>query len=104
MAIVAQDLDFMSMSGFLQVIPMPALDPTDWHQVRITVSQNEALIEVAQGGDYTTALQVTLPQPIDEPLAFEFSLDNEIAPGVIGPIITPDTLDVAFLRMRYKRN
>jgi hypothetical protein len=102
-AVVAQNLVLApEPSGFLQIAPVPAwLDPTDWHQVRIRVSQQAALIEVAQGRHrYTEVLQVELPQPI-EPLAFEFSLDNEVIPGVVAPITDPDTLDVTFLSIRY---
>ena len=103
-AVVAQDLVMTpEFSGFMQVMPMPEwLDPTDWHQVRIRVSQQKVLIEAAQGKHaYTPVLQAALPQPIDEPLAFEFSLDNEIFPGVMVPITVPDSLDVAFLSIRY---
>jgi hypothetical protein len=103
-AIAAQDLVLEPFSGFVEIAPVPTwLDPTDWHQVRIQVSQQKALIEVAQGRHgYTTVLKVALPQPLDEPLAFEFSLDNEVMPGVVIPVTVPDTLDVAFLSMYYK--
>jgi hypothetical protein len=103
-AVVAQNLVMApEPSGFLQVAPMPDwLDPTDWHQIRIRVSRQKVLIEAAQGKHaYTAVQQVALPQPLDEPLAFEFSLDNEVFPGVVVPITVPDTLDVAFLSIRY---
>ena len=103
-AVVVQDLNLQNfVSTTMQIMPMPDwLDPTDWHQVRIRASQQKVLIEAAQGRHaYTPVLQVALPEPIDEPLAFEFSLDNEIYPGVMSPVSTPDSLDVAFLSMRY---
>ena len=102
-AVVAQDLVMAPPSGSMWMMPMPEwLDPTKWHHVRIRASQQNALIEVAQGQHaYTEVLGVALPQPIDEPLAFEFSLDNEVFPGMVVPITVPDTLDVAFLSIRY---
>ncbi len=103
-AVVAQDLVMApEFTGTMQVLPMPDwLDPTDWHQVRIRASYQKVLIEAAQGRHaYTPVLQVALPGPIDEPLAFEFSLDNEVFPGMMSPITTPDSLDVAFLSIRY---
>ena len=102
-AVVAQDLVMAPPSGSMWMMPMPEwLDPTKWHQVRIRASQQNALIEVAQGKHaYTPVLDVALPQPMHEPLAFEFSLDNEVFPGMVVPITVPDTLDVAFLSIRY---
>ena len=100
-ALVAQDFDFATFTGLLRTQPMPSwLDPTDWHSIRVTITQTSALIEVAQGTHpFTPVLQVTLLHPI-EPLGFEFSVDNEIAPGVIVPVTIPDGLDVASLDIR----
>lgn len=97
-AIVAQDLDFSTFSGFLVRQPLPAwLDATDWHSVRITVSETSVLIELAQGEqDYTPVLLTELPHPV-EPLGFEFSVDNEAFPGFFVPVTVPDSLDVDFL-------
>jgi hypothetical protein len=100
MAQVAQDLDFATFTPpfVFQTAPMPAwLNPADWHRVRITLSQTTAQIDVAQGfRPYTTVLKAALLHPA-EPLGFEFSVDNELAPGVIGPVTTPDGLDVDYL-------
>jgi hypothetical protein len=107
-AVVAQDLDFNSFpapgSGYLQLVPMPTwVDPTDWHSVRVTMSQTEASIEVAQGEQhYTTILEATVPQPF-EPLGFEFSVDNEVFPGLRVPVTVPDSLDVGYFAIGLRR-
>ena len=87
-----------------QTTPMPAwLDASDWHRVRITVSQTTAQIDVAQGfNPYTTVLKASLLRPA-EPLGFELSVDNELAPGLTVPVATPDGLDVDFLDIRTER-
>jgi hypothetical protein len=95
-AIVAQDYDFATNTGLLQLVPMPAwLDATAWHTVNVTISQETATIKVKQGGNEATVLQTALLHPPD-PLGFEFSLDNEIFPGVIVPVTIADQIDVAF--------
>ena len=102
-AMFAQDLDLGTGGGILLFAPMPDwLDYTSCHHVRLTISKFDVKIEVAQGEhDYEIVLESNLENPI-EPLALEFSLDNEILPGVINPTFGPDTLDVASLSMRYK--
>ncbi len=94
-AIVAQDLDFSTFSGLFLTTPMPAwLNAADWHTVRVTVSQQGALIEVSQGAHpFTPVLQTPFLHP-PEPLGFEFSVDNEVFPGVFAPVTVPDGLDV----------
>ena len=95
-AIVAQDLVFdPTFSGSLQTAPMPAwLDASAWHMIRVTVSQQGALIEVAQDTyPFTPVLQAAFVHP-PESLGFEFSVDNEIFPGVLAPVTTPDSLHV----------
>jgi hypothetical protein len=95
-AIMAQDLVFdPTFSGSLQTAPMPVwLDASAWHLVRVTVSQQDALIEVSQGvHPFTPVLQSAFVHP-PEPLGFEFSVDNEIFPGVLAPVTTPDSLHV----------
>ncbi|MCL4265538.1 MAG: hypothetical protein KJ069_20150 [Anaerolineae bacterium] len=95
-AIVAQDFDFATGAGLLQLVPMPAwLDATAWHHVEIILSQETATIKVKQGPNQATVVQATLLRPPD-PLGFEFSLDNEIVPGVIVPVTVADQLDIAF--------
>lgn len=102
-AIVAQDFDFATGSGMLQLVPLPTwLDATAWHTVEIVLSQQEAIIKVEQGANQATVLQTNLLRPPD-PLGFEFSMDNEIAPGVIVPVTVPDQLDVAFFSAGLKR-
>ncbi|HRQ38035.1 MAG TPA: hypothetical protein PLD25_08990 [Chloroflexota bacterium] len=102
-AIVAQDFDFATGSGLLQLVPMPAwLDATTWHTVSIVLSQESATIQVKQGSNQATVLQTTLLHPPD-PLGFEFSVDNEIAPGVIVPVTVAEQLDVAFYSAGLQR-
>ena len=123
MAMIAQDLVIgPEPSGFIQVAPMPEwLDPTEWHFVQIRVSQQGASVAVAQAlygfenlnykqldysqenVNYEVVLEVDLPAPV-EPLAFEFSLDNEVLPGLIIPFADQDSLDVASLAIWYEPN
>jgi hypothetical protein len=97
---VTQDLNFGTFTPpfIFQTMPMPAwLNAADWHRVRITLSQQTAQIDVAQGSrPFTTVLKTALLHPA-EPLGFEFSLDNELVPGVTGPVVVPDGLDVDYL-------
>lgn len=95
-AIVAQDFDFGTGTGLLQLVSMPAwLDATDWHTVDVVVSQESVSIAVKQNGNQATVLQTMLLHP-PVPLGFEFSVDNEIFPGVIAPVTIADQIDVAF--------
>lgn len=103
-AIVAQDYNFSNGTGLLQLVPMPMwLDATDWHTVDVVVSQESVTIQVEQNGNQATVLQTTLLQPPD-PLGFEFSVDNEIFPGLIVPVTIADQIDVAFYGagLRYR--
>lgn len=106
MAQVVQDLDFATFAPpmVFETRPMPAwLNAADWHRVRITLSQTTAQVDVAQGHNaYTTVLTAALLHPA-EPLGFEFSVDNELAPGITAPVIVPDGLDVDYLDMRMER-
>jgi hypothetical protein len=97
-AVVAQDVRLSPM--LFQSAPVPAwLDPTEWHRVRITLSQQVAQVEVAQGAHpFTVLVQATLLHPA-EPLAFEFSVDNEVRAGETAPVLKPDSLEVSFLKM-----
>lgn len=105
MAVVAQDFDLSTVSfATLNIVPLtvatPWLNASQWHKVRITVSQTNARIEIAQGlFPYTTVLNAALPHP-PEPLGFEFSIDNETEPGVTLPVLTRDGLDVDYLRIQ----
>jgi hypothetical protein len=103
---VVQDLDFGTfMPPFiLQLTPMPAwLDAGDWHRIRITLSRTTGQIDVAQGAHpFTTVSKVVLLHPA-EPLGFEFSVDNEMFPGVTVPVNVPDGLDVSYLDMHMER-
>jgi hypothetical protein len=105
-AVVTQDLDYATFAPpfVFQVTPMPAwLDASDWHRVRIMVSQTTAQIDVAQGSNpYTTVLKASLLHPAER-LGFELSVDNELAPGFTVPVATPDGLDVDFLEIRTER-
>lgn len=95
-AIVTQDYDFNNNTGLLQLIPMPVwLDATDWHTVDVVVSQADVSISVKQNGNQATVLQTALLHA-PEPLGFEFSVDNEIFPGIIAPVTIADQIDVAF--------
>jgi hypothetical protein len=104
-AVATQDLDLTTFTGFIQESPMPAwLDAAAKHQVRTTVSQTRVRIEVAQGRhDYTTILDVALPHA-PEPLAFEFSIDNEAFPSFYVPVTAPDGIDIDSLDIQLERN
>jgi hypothetical protein len=102
-AIIAQQFDFGTLEGFIMPVPMPEwVDPSTWHDVRLTAGQYDVLIEVAQGDSgYTVVAATTLPEPL-EPLAFEFSVDNELFPGLFVPVLEPDAMDVAHLEIRLR--
>ncbi|HET9221309.1 MAG TPA: hypothetical protein VFO07_02340 [Roseiflexaceae bacterium] len=94
-AVLAQDLDLATFSGFVQIVPMPAwLNAADWHRVRVRVSTTHARVEVAQGAhQFTVVADADLPRAPD-PMGFEFSVDNEAAPGTFVPVTVPDGVDV----------
>lgn len=100
-AIVAQDLVLFPFSGLLVTQPMPTwLDASDWHWVRITVTETQAIVEVAQGEHaYTSILQVSLLHA-PEALGFEYSVDNEVFPSSYAPVTVPDGLDTGYLDIR----
>ncbi len=102
---VVQDLDFGTFAPpfILELTPMPAwLDAGEWHRIRITLSQTTGQVDVAQGAHpFITVIEVALLHP-PEPLGFEFSIDNEMFPGVTVPINIPDGLDVSYLDMRME--
>lgn len=97
-AVVAQDLDTATYNGLMRVSPMPSwLDAGKWHRVRLTISQQSARVEVAQGQhEFTPALEADLLHPA-EPLGFEFSVDNEAFPGYYAPVTVPDGLKIDYL-------
>jgi hypothetical protein len=103
-AVALQDLDFSTFTfSVYRTEPMPAwLDADEWHDVRVTVSQTSARIEVAQGRHrFYTVLEAALPHPA-EPLGFEVSIDNEAFPGVYVPVTTPDGIDLEELEIRLR--
>jgi hypothetical protein len=74
---VVQDLDLATFSGLFEITPVPAwLNAADWHNVRVTISQTHAQIEMAQGAHPFTLIQRTALLHPAEPLGFEFSLDT----------------------------
>lgn len=103
-ALVVQDLDFSTFTGLRVLQQMPAwLDASDWHSVRVTISQSSATIEVAQDWHpYTTVLSATLLHPA-EALGFEFSLDNQQADGSNAAVLVGDRLDVDYLDIHLTR-
>lgn len=101
-AVVTQDFDFITNTGLLQLVPMPAwLDATQWHTVDVVLTQEEAEIKVTQNGNSQIVVQTSLLHP-PEPLGFEFSVDNEIFPGVLAPVTVPDQLDISFYGIGLK--
>ena len=94
-AVVAQDLDTATYNGLMRVSPMPSwLDAGEWHRVRLTISQQSARVEVAQGRhDFAPVLEADLLHPA-EPLGFEFSVDNQAFPGYYAPVTVPDGLEI----------
>jgi hypothetical protein len=92
---IVQDLDVMTFNGFFQFAPLPDwLDAAEWHNVRITLSEAYAKIEVAQGDHpFKSVLQVGLPHPA-EPLGFEFSVESS------GQTVPADGLNVSCLDIR----
>ncbi len=104
-ATVVQDLDLTTYNGLLSFAVIPSwLDPGDWHQVKLTLSQQSARIEVAQGQhEYEQVLEQQLLHPA-EPLGFEFSVDNEAFPGYYVPVTEPDRIEIDYLSMRMVRS
>ncbi len=99
-AIVAQNLVLDPFSGLLLTAPMPDwLDATRWHTVWVTLTEGSVLIEVAQDGNHTVVLATPLLEA-PEPVAMEFSVDNELLPGLQSPVIIPDAMEVNFLDVR----
>jgi hypothetical protein len=102
---VVQDLNFDTFAPpfIFELTPMPAwLDAGKWHRIRITLSQTTGQIDVAQGAHpFTTVSKIALLHPA-EPLGFEFSIDNELFPGLTVPINIPDGLDVSYLDMHME--
>ncbi|GIK56307.1 MAG: hypothetical protein BroJett015_19700 [Chloroflexota bacterium] len=95
-AIVAQDFNFAARTGLLQLTPLPVwINATKWHTVHIVMSQETATLQIEQDDRQATVLQMPFLHPPD-PLGFEFSLDNEIAPESIHPVTVADQLDIAF--------
>jgi len=95
---IVQDLNVMTFSGdfLFKIEALPVwLDATEWHNVRITLSQTHAKIEIAQGDHpFAPALESALLHPA-EPLGFEFSVDTS------EPIVQADGLNVSCLDIRY---
>src|SRR5262245_16585014 len=89
----------------MQEAAMPTwLNAAAWHQIRTTVSQTHVRVEVAQGRhDFTSVLDAALPHT-PEPMAFEFSMDNEAFPGFFVPVTAPDGLDIDTLDIRLAHN
>ncbi len=95
-AILAQDFHLAANTGLLQLCSMPAwLDPTAWHTIHLALSSEFVTIQAAQGDEQAVVLHAAWLHP-PAPLGFEFSVDNEIAPGSIVPVTVADQLDVAF--------
>lgn len=107
MAQVTQDLNFGTFTPpfVFQTTPMPAwLNAGDWHRVKITLSQQFAQVDVAQDAHpFTTVLKAALLHPA-EPLGFEFSVDNELVPGITVPVSIPDGLDISYLSIYMERS
>ena len=105
-AAVTQDLDLVTFAApfIFELKPMPIwLDAGKWHRIRITLSQTIGKVDVAQGAHpFTNVIEVKLLHPA-EPLGFEFSVDNELFPGLTVPINVPDGLTVSYLDMHMER-
>ena len=98
---IVQDFDFFNPGGpaLFEVEPLPVwLNAADWHNVRITLSQTHAKIEIAQGDHPFDAdhpvLEADLLHPA-EPLGFEFSVDTS------EQFVQADGLNVSCLDIRY---
>jgi hypothetical protein len=103
-AVALQDVVFVPFSASdFATAPMPAwLDASEWHTIRVTISQTVARIEVSQGGHrFYTVLEEALSHPA-APLGFEVSIDNEAFPGVYVPVTTPDGIDLEELEIRLR--
>ena len=104
-AVVAQDVYATpqgQLEGFLSLRPLFEIDPTEWHTVRLTVWEQRAKIEIEQDGT-TVIVDEQVPAPF-EAMGTEFTIDNELLPGLFAPIVTGDTLDVDFYRISAVRN
>ena len=104
MASVVQDLNVSTFDGLFAFNTMPTwLNPSDWHRVRLTLSQRSARIEVAQNQHpFETVLVQDLLHPA-EPLGFEFSVDNEALPGQFAAVAEPDGMQVDYLSIDMVR-
>ena len=97
-AVVAQNVvanpQTQALSGFMQVMPLQ-VDPTKWHDVRLTIQPLRAMVEISQGdAPFTAVIDCEVPEPF-EALGFAFSLDNELLPGQMAPVPTKDGLTIA---------
>lgn len=101
-AAVTQDLDMATFSGLYVQQPMPAwLSADEWHTVRVTISQHAVQIEVKQAPyDFTLVLDTPLLHP-PEALGFEFSIDNEAAPGQYVPVSVGDGVSIGAFSIHY---
>lgn len=104
-AVIAQDLVLATFTGLVKQIPMPAwLNAAEWHCVRVRISDTRARVEVAQGTHgYTVVAEADLLRRPD-PMAFEFSVDNEVVPGVYAPVTLSDGVDIRSFHIRTVRS
>lgn len=97
-AVVAQNVvanpETRALSGFMQVMPLQ-IDPTAWHDIRLTIQHHSAKVEIAQGdAPFTAVIDCDVPEPF-EALGFAFSLDNELIPEQMAPVPAKDGLTIA---------
>jgi hypothetical protein len=102
-AVVSQDFVFAAPpQGLIRLVPMPAwLDATQWHRVRMTVTDHDASIEVFQGELQALVVQQQLLHAPD-PLAVDFTIDNQYIPGINIPVQVADSIYIADFKIDYQ--
>lgn len=101
-AVVVQGLNLATFSADVYATPaMPSwLKADEWHQVDMRVAVDRVTIHVTQDGQSVVVADVPLAY---RPTAtgMEFSVDNEMVPGMYVPVTTPDGAEIAFYRAGY---
>lgn len=101
-AVVVQGLNLATFSADVYATPaMPSwLKADKWHQVDMRVAVDRVTISVTQAGQSAVVADVPLAHA-PTATGMEFSVDNEMVPGMYVPVTTPDGAEIAFYRAGY---
>ncbi|MFO7536859.1 MAG: hypothetical protein R6X32_02230 [Chloroflexota bacterium] len=86
------------LQGFFSIEPLAQIDPTQWHDVSLCLTGNQADIVVQQGA-IRVEVNKEAPEPF-APLAMAFSIDNEGVPGQITPPSAGSRLHIDYYHAR----